>query len=144
MQVPKTHREVCPAYGVPEIGTIINGTGNFCEHRKRELQRGSGGGGWRGTPPQEIFRSEILKNAIASCVEKVPKYFVIFLNFDKKSVAISCIIFSYLIIIVKSLLILAKHDTNYLRRTKKRCVFLSSVHLLSASIQVAPGKKIGH
>ena len=25
MQVPKTHREVRPAYGVPEIGTISNG-----------------------------------------------------------------------------------------------------------------------
>ena len=39
---------------------------------------------------------------------------------------------------------LAKYDTIYLRKTKKRSVFLSSVHLRSASIQVAPGKKIGH
>ena len=43
MQVPKTHREVRPAYGVPEIGTISNGTGNVCERRKRELLVGFGG-----------------------------------------------------------------------------------------------------
>ena len=40
MQVPKTHREVCLAYGIPEIGTIFNGKGNFCERRSRELPRG--------------------------------------------------------------------------------------------------------
>ena len=39
---------------------------------------------------------------------------------------------------------LAKYDTSYLRKTKKRSVFLSSVYLRSASVQIAPGKKIGH
>ena len=43
MQVPKTHREVCPAYGVPEIGTVFNGTGSFCERQRRELLGGSWG-----------------------------------------------------------------------------------------------------
>ena len=44
MHAPKTHMEVCPAYGVPEIGTIFSGKRNFCKRRKRErFQVGLGG-----------------------------------------------------------------------------------------------------
>ena len=75
MQVPKTHREVRPAYGVPEIGTISNGAGNVCERRKRELLVGFGG---MPPPQKKIFRSESLKTPFPalsgrySCVKKVP------------------------------------------------------------------------
>ena len=37
MQVSKRTGKCVPAYGVPEIGTIFNGTGNLCERRRSEL-----------------------------------------------------------------------------------------------------------
>ena len=81
--------------------------------------RGSGG-----MPPRKVWFLKALKGNFQhsqadSYIKKVPKigrYFL--LNFDKKSVVISCSIFSDLIIIVTPLLMLAKYDTSFLRRTK--------------------------
>ena len=75
MQVPKTHSEVCPAYGIPEIGTIFNGTGNLCERRRLELLGGLGA-----YPPAENFniwkpfkKRHLQHSQADSCVKKVLK-----------------------------------------------------------------------
>ena len=75
MQVPKKHREVCPAYGVPEIGTIFNGKGNFCKRRRREVAGGLGG--LPPPPPRKFSDLKALKRHFQhsqddSCVKKVP------------------------------------------------------------------------
>ena len=67
MIVPKIHRAEWPTYGLTEMGRSFNGTTN----------------------------PHFLHSQADSCVNKVPKidrYFL--LNFDKKSVVISCNIFS--------------------------------------------------
>ena len=80
-------------------------------------------------PPRKFSHLKDLKHHFQhsqadSCVKKVPKtarYFL--LNFDKKSVVMSYIEFSLLIIIVTPLLMLAKHNTSNLRGTKKCTVY---------------------
>ena len=73
MQVTKTNTEVCPAYGVPEIGRIFNGTGNFCERQWSELLVRCGGM----LPLRKFSYLKTLKRYFQhsqadSCVEKVP------------------------------------------------------------------------
>ena len=73
MQVPKTDMEVCPAYGVPEIGAIFSGKGNFCERRKCELPGGVGGC----PPPRKFSDLKALERHFQysqddGCVKKVP------------------------------------------------------------------------
>ena len=94
MQVPKTHRAECPNYGVGQMGTTFNGTGNCW----RELL---GESGCMPPPPpkkKKISNLKALKrhfqqSHVNSCVKKVPKIDRYFLNFDKNSVVISCNIF---------------------------------------------------
>ena len=104
------------------FGTIFYDTGNFNERPRREALGGSGG-----MPPQKILKSESLKRNFQhsqadGCVKKVPKIDSPLLNLAKKSVVISYIfkIDNYCHI----LLMLAKYDTSFLRRTKK-CTVIS-------------------
>ena len=57
MQVTKTNTEVCPAYGVPEIGRI------FKWYRKllRAPMVRASSAVWGHAPPEKIFVSENLK-----------------------------------------------------------------------------------
>ena len=61
MQVPKIHGAESPTYGLTEVGTTFNGTGNICERQRRERLGGSGG-----MLPQEIFKYESLKTPFSA------------------------------------------------------------------------------
>ena len=109
----------CQTYGLTKIGTTFNGGENFSERACR--------GVWGHASPRKFSYLKTLKypflhSRTDSCVEKVSKierYFL--LNFDKSVLTvISCTIFSKLrISIVTPLLMFAKYDTSFLRRTKK-------------------------
>ena len=132
--VPKTHREECPTLGLTEMGTTFNGTENLCECRRRASK-----GVWE-HPPRKCSNLKALKRHLQcsqadSCVKMVSKidhYFL--LNFGKKSVVISSIIFSYLIVIVAPLLLLAKYDTSYLRRGKEWTVYFDLLFIYASRV----------
>ena len=124
MQVPKIHRAEWQTYWVTEFGTSFSSAGNTCERRRREPLGGSGGMPCPGKFSNlKALKCHFQHSQAESCVKMVPKidcYFL--LNLTKKSVVIRCNIFT-------PLLMLAKYDTSFLRRTKKCSVVLSSVHL---------------
>ena len=94
MHVPKMDRAEWRTYGLIEIGTSFNATGNSCERIRREPVWGSGGMAPRKFSNLKALKCHLQHSQAESDVKIIPKtdrYF--FLNLTKKSVVISCKIF---------------------------------------------------
>ena len=92
VQVPKTHREECPTYGLTEIGTIFDGTGNFCE-RRRKREPVESLGAFPPPPPPMIKFSNLkaLKCHFQHSPAKIDRYFL--LNFYKRALSSALLYF---------------------------------------------------
>ena len=151
MQLPKTHGAECSTYILLNWNqATFNGTHtwNFCERRRRKALGGLGAS--PPPAPRKFSNLKALKRHFQqadSCVKKVWKIDRFFLlNFDKKGVAFSCIIFSYLIIII--ILLYCSQNTiliSYQWPKRKQYTFIFCSFTLRALVySYLAGKKIGH
>ena len=140
MQLSKTHGAECPIYVLLNWNrAMFNGTGNFCERRRREPLGGVGACPHRKFSNLKALKRNFQHSQADSCVKKVSKidcYFL--LSFDKKSVAISCIVFLQLIITV----IPSYQGPKYTQCTFIFCSF--TLREFTVISNYLAGKNIGH